>query len=119
MPQGKKVSNEVAWIVIRLSVANSPTEIAAYTDLHVSTINAILAEFRRTGGPRQTLPAPQDRRYHMTEADLLNMFGIINDAPDTYLDELQDELRELCGLEVSASTLCRALHRGGYTLKKR
>ena len=38
--------------------------------------------------------------------------------PDTYLDELQEMLVVTCGVQVSKSTVWRALRSGGFTLKK-
>lgn len=37
---------------------------------------------------------------------------------DAYLDELRKELEALTGTKVSDSTVWRALHNSGYTMKK-
>lgn len=37
---------------------------------------------------------------------------------DRFLDELQDGLKDICGVEVSLSTVWRTLKRLGFTMKK-
>jgi hypothetical protein len=46
------------------------------------------------------------------------LVGIILQKPDTYLDELQQILRQQIGVDVSQPTIWRALDRRGYTMKK-
>ena len=38
--------------------------------------------------------------------------------PDLYLDELQSDLRDVCGVIVPLSTIWRTLRRSGYSMKK-
>jgi hypothetical protein len=42
----------------------------------------------------------------------------MKEAPDLYLEELKDGFEELFGIQVSISTIWRALTRGGYTMKR-
>ena len=42
----------------------------------------------------------------------------MDNAPDTYLDELQAELELHCGRNVSRSSIWRMLHGAGFTMKK-
>ncbi|KAF9490687.1 hypothetical protein BDN71DRAFT_1343785, partial [Pleurotus eryngii] len=44
--------------------------------------------------------------------------GAVQYSPDVYLDELQEMLGGRLGVEVSLSTVWRALRRSGFTLKK-
>ena len=37
---------------------------------------------------------------------------------NTYLDELQESLRENCGVEASLQTVWQVLKRSGYSMKK-
>jgi transposase len=46
------------------------------------------------------------------------MQTILIDRPDVYLDEMQLEMQEKCGVLVSESTLWRTLKNAGYTIKK-
>ncbi|OAX31033.1 hypothetical protein K503DRAFT_815713 [Rhizopogon vinicolor AM-OR11-026] len=42
----------------------------------------------------------------------------IERQPDILLTEMQDRLREICGVEVSISTISRTIRRRGFTRKK-
>ena len=42
----------------------------------------------------------------------------IERQPDILLEELQDQLQELCEIETSIVTISRTLHRRGFTRKK-
>ncbi|KAJ7710322.1 hypothetical protein B0H16DRAFT_1344161, partial [Mycena metata] len=44
--------------------------------------------------------------------------GLIARTPDMYLYEMQEELREMCNVEVSLLTIWRALRRRGITRKR-
>jgi len=49
MPQGKPVSEDVQWIVVRLGTAMSADDIAMYADLSERKVKDILAHFKQTG----------------------------------------------------------------------
>lgn len=49
MPQGKPISEDIQWIVVRLGAALSPEDIAMYTNISERKVKAILAHHRRTG----------------------------------------------------------------------
>ncbi|KAJ7352383.1 hypothetical protein DFH08DRAFT_858726 [Mycena albidolilacea] len=44
--------------------------------------------------------------------------GAIDRTCDTYLDELQEALGAICGVEASQVTIWRTLRRQGYCMKK-
>jgi transposase len=44
--------------------------------------------------------------------------GSVDKKCDSYLDELQQSLKENCGVEASLQTVWRALKRKGYSMKK-
>ncbi|KAF9514733.1 hypothetical protein BS47DRAFT_1294776, partial [Hydnum rufescens UP504] len=46
------------------------------------------------------------------------ILGCIDHRPDIYLDQIQEGLRTMCGVDVSLSTIWRALHRCGFSMKK-
>ena len=59
MPQGKPISKEVQWIVIRLGTVLSPEYVAMYLNISKQKIRAILTHHKRTGEvdtPRQEWP---------------------------------------------------------------
>ncbi len=46
------------------------------------------------------------------------LHGAVSRNSDVYLNELQEDLRQICGVSVSKSSIWRALQRSGYTMKK-
>ncbi len=46
------------------------------------------------------------------------LHGTVSRNSDIYLDELQEDLWQICGVLVSKSSIWRALRRSGYTMKK-
>jgi transposase len=134
MPQGKQVSDEIQWIVVRLNTAMSTDDIAAYTDLSERKVRDILVHFKQTGevkGSNHSRP-----KLHRTLCDYdievfsqfsapvsfhssaQHLFNTLNNMPDLYLDELRLELLETCGVSVSLKTIWKTLRRGGYSMKK-
>lgn len=49
MPQGKTISPEVMWIVVRLCATMSDREVSMYTDLSERKVKDIRLRFRREG----------------------------------------------------------------------
>ena len=47
-----------------------------------------------------------------------HLFDTLSRMPDLYLDELQLELQETSGVNVSISTIWRTLVKGGFSMKK-
>jgi hypothetical protein len=52
------------------------------------------------------------------EKPLQYIQGALDKSCDAYLDELQESLREACGVDTSTTTIWRALKRSGYSMKK-
>ncbi|KAF8229467.1 hypothetical protein L208DRAFT_1286626, partial [Tricholoma matsutake] len=44
--------------------------------------------------------------------------GTVHHSPEIYLDEMQEVLEDRLGVDVSESTIWRALQQSGFTLKK-
>jgi hypothetical protein len=42
----------------------------------------------------------------------------IERQPDIFLTEMQDQLQEICGVDISISTISRTIRRRGFTRKK-
>ncbi|KAJ8586471.1 hypothetical protein M405DRAFT_771606, partial [Rhizopogon salebrosus TDB-379] len=42
----------------------------------------------------------------------------IERQPDIFLTEMQDQLREICGVDISISTISSTIRRRGFTRKK-
>jgi transposase len=46
------------------------------------------------------------------------MLGLLDHSPDLYLDEIQEQIASVHGIELSLSTITRTLKRLGMTSKK-
>jgi transposase len=46
------------------------------------------------------------------------MIALLEHSPDMYLDEIQEQLGDMHGIDVSLATVCRTLKRLGYSNKK-
>ncbi|KAF8876600.1 hypothetical protein CPB84DRAFT_411658 [Gymnopilus junonius] len=75
--------------------------------------------FRETG---ETVPVQvvqgRPRLLDALDADVNFLEGLIERQPDMLLSELQDHLREVCGIHASTGTIARTLHRRGFTMKR-
>jgi len=109
----------LCWAIIRMAPLLTQEEIQAYTTMSPGQQKRILLRWRKTGQVKQQ----KDRRTygrprHLTPQDVAFIQGTISKTCDTYLDELQETLRDSCGVDASAQTIWRALKRSGFSMKK-
>jgi transposase len=132
---GKPVSEDVQWIIIRLSTAMSRENIAMYTGISHRKIDSILSTFNKHGTVKSTTRQKRHTYASLCDDDievlpiyLLCTTSISNatqhlrrtmeSTPDLYLDELRQDLELHNGKSVSTSTIWRTLRKAGYTMKK-
>ena len=111
----------------------SPEDIAAYTNLSERKVRGIISHFNWTGDVKvPTCERPRLQRSLRDEdikvcefvsssypTDLYkHLFDTLSCMPDLYLDELQLELQQTSGVDVSISTIWRTLVKGGFSMKK-
>ena len=136
MGRGKAISEEVQWIIIRLSTKLNQDEISMYVGVSIRSVERIIAHFKHNQDVLVRRSTIKERRGKLGEAELevsgplygchiLNnhcfwqhMFNAVNNVPDIYLDELQMDLQDTFGVAIDKSTIWRKLRRGGYTMKK-
>ena len=70
MPQGQKVIQEVAWIIIRLASILSKDEIATYTGYSLATIKQILLYFKQHGTVQESDRGQEQRKGRLRDMDL-------------------------------------------------
>jgi transposase len=134
--KGKAISEDLAWTIVRMAPLVGLAEIEAYTSVSKAQIKRILARWRTTGSVNASRDTEtRGRPRHLTPEDvnvcfilIVMMFpnlpgrqfiqGTVGKKCDTYLDELQESLRDNCGVEASLQTVWRALKRSGYSMKK-
>ena len=49
MPQGKPVSEDIQWVIIRLGADHSPEDVSMYTNISERKVRAILTHHKKTG----------------------------------------------------------------------
>ncbi|KAF8120494.1 hypothetical protein EV363DRAFT_91316 [Boletus edulis] len=101
MAQGKKLTPEIQWAIVRFSRMLTNDQIAM-----VPSDEEKPAETEVQGNRR------------LDEANVEFLLDVIQKAPDSYLDELQEMLGVSSGVEVSRATIWRSLRRAGFTMKQ-
>jgi putative transposase len=93
-------------------------EIAGLFDVNESFIYKLLRQ-KRERGDIAPLPHGGGASAKLTETDLLTLIDLVAETPDATLEELRQQMKKKVGVEVSLSTICRALQAVELTLKKR
>jgi len=92
------------------------------SNLHVdpSTVQRVVQRFEQSGTvPKDAYPKGHNHPSQiLTEVDELLVIHLVLDHPSIYLREIQQELAETTGTEVSVPTLCDFLHKNGFSRKK-
>lgn len=114
-------SADIRWRIVwqRLSMGLSFAVIAERLNIAVSTAHRIYTLFEQSGNfdPKPSnVPRPDTRKLD----DFLELFiiGYVLDNPAAYLNELCKEVKDISGITVSESTICRLIRRYGITRKK-
>ena len=110
---------DLRWRIVwqRIGMELSYRSIAANLNVAVGTVHHIYRRFIETG---DVLP----KKVQRTELRSLNHFdelfviGLIIDSPSQYLSELCHAIEDVCGKQVSPSTVCKIIHKHGFTRKK-
>ena len=83
-----------------------------------STVSRTIELFQ-TSGSVSKRSYPTDRAYReLTSLAQLFILTLVLEQPGIYLHEMQRELKENMMLEVSTSTLCKFLHRSGFSRQR-
>ncbi|EGO04814.1 hypothetical protein SERLA73DRAFT_149176 [Serpula lacrymans var. lacrymans S7.3] len=64
------------------------------------------------------VPVASVQPQKLSSLEATSLEGCIEWQPEMLLRELQEQLREVCGVEVHLSTILRTLQRQGFTMKK-
>ena len=113
-------SEDLRWRIIyqRLALDYSLQRVADNLGVGVATVHRIETAFSESGSVGKK-KYPEDHGPHkLTETDELFILGLVLERPETYLHEIQIELQTITGTEVNLSTICRCIHRNGFTRKK-
>ena len=102
----------------RSGMGRSFRDIGSSLQIGVGTAHRIYTRFVRTGDvtPLQRSPRPDSRK--LDNLHELLIIALIHENPTLYLKELSSKITQVTNVTVSASTICRTLHRNGITRKK-
>ena len=92
-------------------------EIARNVNVSLGTVHNVYARFERTGEVSPSKANREETRVLTGQQELL-ILGLVLDNPSLYIAEIVQKILELTGIQVSASTICRIIHRNGFTRKK-
>lgn len=113
-------SSDIRWRVVWLKISSDlpVRSIARQLCIGVGTVHRILRKFESTGDVQPLHPPV---RLHLRKLDDLHelyIIGLIAENPGLYLSEMCQKIFEATNVVVSGPTLCRVLHRNGFTRKK-
>ncbi|KAF9006819.1 hypothetical protein BDZ89DRAFT_1048643 [Hymenopellis radicata] len=120
MPRGKKISEDLAWTVVRMRSDLDEQTISQYAGISIRSIRTIISRWRKTGKVVTEIHFETRGRHRQLTAEEVSFIHgkVLRGEENSYLDELKDEMEAICGWEISMATVWRTLQRGGFTLKK-
>ena len=95
-------------------------EIATNLNFDPSTVQRVVQRFEVTGMVTND-PYPKGHNHPsqiLIKVDELLITHLVLDRPSIYLHEIQKELAETTGTEISVPTLCNFLHKNDFFRKK-
>ncbi len=103
-----------AW----LNQEGSQRELAKRFKVSLSFIRDFLRRYRETG---EIKPKPQggDRRSKISGNEQKLLENLVTEKNDIYLREIQSELKQRAGIDISKPSLCRTLQRLKLRRKKK
>ena len=92
------------------------SEIQEYTGISVRSLKRLRSTYRQSGEVARERVV-NGRPRCLTSMQKQFICDVVERQPDAALLELQTELREVCGVEISVQTIARSLQQEGYTMK--
>ena len=103
-------------MALSMSLQGVPdSEVHEYAGVSVRSIKRLRSTHRRANDV-SCKPVP-GRPRNLTAMQSQFLCDCIRRTPDMALAELQTELQDVCGLDVSITTIACTLHRQGFTMK--
>ncbi len=95
-------------------------KVAENLNVDPSTVQRTIQLFEATGAVSKT-EHPKGHSHPFKKLTLIDEFLILElviERPGIYLSEIQQQLRNETGTEISISTICNFLHKSGFTRQK-
>lgn len=118
---GRKVAyspdlrNRMIWQ--RIAMELPFRTIAQNLSVSVGTVHNVFKLFEQTGSVDPSKPDRANTRV-LSQYDELLVIGLLLENPSLYLGEICREVEHITGICVTPSTICRIIHRHGFTRKK-
>lgn len=112
-------SEDIRWRVI-YQYYFLQGNIALNLNIDKSTVYRTIALFDKTGCVKKA-EYPKGQNHHLqklTEIDQFLIMEVVLNQPGIYLHEIQEFIYQETGTSVSLPTICKFLHKQGFTLQK-
>ena len=113
-------SDDLRWRMVwqKEGLGLSHRDVATNLSVDKCTVKRIVDHFKLSGCvSKKPYPTHRAARKLILPAQLL-ILQLVLDQPAHYLDEIQRELKRLLLIDVDISTICRFLHKCGFTRQK-
>lgn len=113
-------SPDIRWRVVwqRAAMGLTYKEIATRLQIGIATAYRLYKRYEATG---DVTPTAQPIRPHSRTIDNLHelyIIALIHQNPAVYLHEICSQIKQATGTVVSGSSVCKILHRNGFSRKK-
>ena len=110
---------DLRWRIIwqRIGMELSYRKIASNLNVALGTVYHINHRFIETGDVMPNKLSHRTELRSLSHSDELFIIGLICDSPSYYLSELCYAVEDVCGKRVSPSTVCKVIHKHGFTRK--
>jgi transposase len=114
------LSQEMRNAIVRWKfvLGKSDEEMAALAGCSEHTVREVIRLHNEFGVVSNPIARLRGRTRALSTEDINYIASILDANPTLYLDEIQDQLSEYRGIDVSIATLCRTLHRIALSKKK-
>ncbi|KAJ7829127.1 hypothetical protein B0H13DRAFT_1652858 [Mycena leptocephala] len=119
LPLRQRYSHDLKRRVIHMSqtLHMSTTETSILLNMPLRVVQRVWQVWNEIGEVAR--PRTRSGRAPLMSRTAVDMMlGMLEHSPDLYLDEIQEQLSAVHGLDLSLRTICRTLHRLGMTIKK-
>ena len=114
---GRHISDELKDMALSMSLQGlTDAEVHECTGISVRSLKRLRSTHRRTGKVSRK-PLVPGRPRDLTSMQTQFLCDCVERQPDMTLAELQAELRDVCGVDTSVTTVARSLQREGFTMK--
>ena len=112
-------SNDIRWRIVyeKEGLGFSNLKVARNFHIDVSTVKRVINKFRSTGSVQKSTPCTRSSPK-LTAVLQYYIMDLVITNPGIYLHEIQAKVTENYLVNVNCSTICRFLHKSGFSHQK-